>query len=94
MLTDFHIETSWPHIANSHSITTSHPTSGVFRASTSSYIIMRKLLKSICRLCGQRENLKTQSIKSQKQIRPHFSVYFYLFKPYDCQANVVICGTV
>lgn len=78
MLTDLHTETSWPHVANSHGAVTTHISSGVFRVSAWSHIIMRKLSKTILEFLVKEKSLKTQSIVSQKQRRLHFKVFLYL----------------
>lgn len=75
MLTDLRIETSWPCIANSLCTITTHISSGVFRVSAWSHIIMRKLSKTILELLVKEKSLKTQSIVSQKQMIPHFRYF-------------------
>lgn len=66
------------HALQTHSTITTHISSAIFRVSTWSHIIMRKLFKTILEVLVKEKSLKTQSIVSQKQIRSHFWVFLYL----------------
>lgn len=67
----------------------------VFSVLAWSHIIMRKLSKTILEFSVKEKSLKTQSIVSQKQIRPHFLVFLYLNSMIvrEIFCPVVLCNT-